>query len=441
MTKKYDLIIIGAGPAGAMAAKTAGENGLSVALLERRTDMEKITRPCSEGLLCNKYKNGEYVTFNERDSRIVYPYNGLSVAYSGPFRKVYKFDQYSADGHTMEMKLYPDESGEGECSMPQHIAIDKEQLINGLVNEARSNSVDIFPGVNVTGAENTSDGVVVTGNGEPYNATYALAADGLNSCLSRRLGFNKERKFLGTLRVKGWRMRGLTVPDPDRHIHIVEGVDAPPLFCICPQARKDEYYLSIGAWNTPADFDTRLSQVMKNSIFSSWFKNAKIIKENCCVLNMYTPITDPFKDNVLLIGDAAAFGQISTHNAILCGWKAAHTITVSRINRTFGKEGVAEYLSWWQKNFYNNTFKLPPVELTDTMTRDEVNYYFSLFSDPLPAFSGYAEMQRIFGEAMAKMMPQLQAHRPEIVSKIQKLREVSPEETWSERNQSGFSSR
>ena len=36
MTNAYDLIIVGAGPAGLMAAKTAGEQGLKVALLERK---------------------------------------------------------------------------------------------------------------------------------------------------------------------------------------------------------------------------------------------------------------------------------------------------------------------------------------------------------------------------------------------------------------------
>ena len=44
LVKKYDLVIVGGGPAGLMAARTAGENGLKTALLERKTEITKVRR-------------------------------------------------------------------------------------------------------------------------------------------------------------------------------------------------------------------------------------------------------------------------------------------------------------------------------------------------------------------------------------------------------------
>ena len=44
MGNMYDVIVVGAGPAGLMAARTAAENGLRVALLERKTDIPKMRR-------------------------------------------------------------------------------------------------------------------------------------------------------------------------------------------------------------------------------------------------------------------------------------------------------------------------------------------------------------------------------------------------------------
>ncbi|MEE8381478.1 MAG: NAD(P)/FAD-dependent oxidoreductase, partial [Thermodesulfobacteriota bacterium] len=46
IVEKYDLVIIGAGPAGLMAAKTAAGNNLKVLLIERRKRVSKVKRVC-----------------------------------------------------------------------------------------------------------------------------------------------------------------------------------------------------------------------------------------------------------------------------------------------------------------------------------------------------------------------------------------------------------
>lgn len=45
---KYDLIVIGGGPAGLSAAKTAAEDGLRVLLIERKKNITEINRPCGQ---------------------------------------------------------------------------------------------------------------------------------------------------------------------------------------------------------------------------------------------------------------------------------------------------------------------------------------------------------------------------------------------------------
>ncbi|MBW1856165.1 MAG: NAD(P)/FAD-dependent oxidoreductase [Deltaproteobacteria bacterium] len=74
MAKKYDLVIVGGGPAGLMAAKVAGENGLKTALLERKTDATKIRRVDGGNLNpVNEYIFEQTVTFNS-EAPVVSPF-------------------------------------------------------------------------------------------------------------------------------------------------------------------------------------------------------------------------------------------------------------------------------------------------------------------------------------------------------------------------------
>ena len=57
----YDLAIVGAGPAGLHTAKWAAKKGLTVILIEKRKDISKITRYCSEHLILDEGYNGDTV--------------------------------------------------------------------------------------------------------------------------------------------------------------------------------------------------------------------------------------------------------------------------------------------------------------------------------------------------------------------------------------------
>ena len=91
MAGEYDLIVVGAGPAGLMAAKTAGENGLKVALLERKADIPKIRRSDGGGLDTKDYTFGQIVKYNERDKRLCFPVGGFTIPYDGPHTDLHGF--------------------------------------------------------------------------------------------------------------------------------------------------------------------------------------------------------------------------------------------------------------------------------------------------------------------------------------------------------------
>jgi choline dehydrogenase-like flavoprotein len=99
MTKQYDVVIVGAGPAGLMAAKTAGESGLNIALIERKKDISWVRRTDAGIIALNEYIYGQIVTFNRATQTLVFPVAGFSVKYEGPWNdNRYGFHFYSPGG-------------------------------------------------------------------------------------------------------------------------------------------------------------------------------------------------------------------------------------------------------------------------------------------------------------------------------------------------------
>ena len=155
MAKKYDLVIVGAGPGGAMAAKTAGENGLDVALLERKTNITKTYR--ADGgpgaFNVNEYVFGQIVKYNQRDKLLCFPVGGFTVPYDGPYSNIYGVQIHSPGGKRILFGDWEEAKRKGD-EVRVGISFSKENLLEGLLQEAESYGVKIFSGINITDIKN-----------------------------------------------------------------------------------------------------------------------------------------------------------------------------------------------------------------------------------------------------------------------------------------------
>jgi digeranylgeranylglycerophospholipid reductase len=445
MTKKYDLVVVGAGPAGLMAAKTAGENGLKVALLERKTDIPDLKRACAMMLVSlTDYYLGERLRLNTRDDYLCFPVNGFSVKYGGFYKNFYSWELYSPGGSSIALGNYAENSKMKDDGRISAI-FDKEALLRSLLEEAKEKSVEIFPGANVASVEKTEGGVKVSGDGKDFEATFVIAADGRTSRITKMLGFNKERKFYQTSFSYGFDISGLDLPHPHSLINIFLGGN-PPLWCfIVPKAVQEEmHFVFVSCLNPEADLVRAFDHLEAESKFSHWFRNAKRARGYCSAGNVYSPVLEPFKDNVLLVGDAGFGWEAECTGALMQGWKAANAITLAILDNNLNKEGVSSYLQWWQESYlekhdFKKFFRISVMPYV--LSEEDMDYLFPLVQEAVPTtFEAYSVPEKL-SQAFEKVSPIIQKERPEILTKLQKLAAAPLEEILIENTKAGFPNR
>ena len=421
MTKTYDLIIVGGGPAGLMAARVAGENGLKTALLERKTNITKILR-IDGGVLSplNEYTFGQTVTFNPGAKRIGVPVCGFSITYDGPFQHMYGFTIYSPGGNKI---TFGDRAEQKKDPLKGRVAValDKELMLQGLLADAEQAGVDIFPGTNVTAVEKAGPAVRVTGNGETFQGTFVIAADGVNSRLARLMGMNRDRKFYATHPECAWLLEDIEIPDIEGISFIFTSYGS---FYVSSSCRPGHYHVGISAFKPAGDFPALLNRfVHEDPVYSPWFRGARKTGEITCVINMLEPMQEPFKDNVLFIGDAAWLMEVTNVAAMCCGWKAANAITLALLDGKPGRDGIGSYFDWWDTWFYGpyGQAEFKPFELQEFLGPEDIDYLASLVSEPLPQTMDFYKLVSTLGTTYGELFPVIQEQRPDVMEKLMEI--------------------
>jgi len=196
MTKHYDLIVVGAGPAGLAAAQAAGQHGLNVALLERKTDITSLNRSCGQSLVSmNDYYFGDLAYYNNKGKRISFPATGFSLRYDGPYRNIYSWQFYSPDGHLVQLGDLNTQRKLGDNGRIGMIH-DKEVLFRCLLEDVEKIGADVFPGIHVAEVTKSGEGLKVEGDGKSFHGSYVIAADGANSSIAVKAGFQQGKNSL-----------------------------------------------------------------------------------------------------------------------------------------------------------------------------------------------------------------------------------------------------
>jgi digeranylgeranylglycerophospholipid reductase len=361
---KYDLIVVGAGPGGLMAARTAARDGLKVLLVERKKVVTEVKRACVQIFYLNKLdanwltmqltsKMDAYIeqvsveTFPNR-ARFNFLDAGFSLDYAGSLRAYYNWFHLSPSGHSV--MRYP------VNNVPWGYYVHKEALLAELLADVAGAGVEIMTETVVQSAANVDGGVELRVSGKTGEQTLAgraaVAADGLNSTVVESLGLNRDRP------IRNARPRQIL-------FYIVEGVECPFhdtswMMWDIPSLKADNLYMGLGPNNcnllgtgssspdvSPA---ATLEGIMRHPTYAPWFAKARVVGKMGTSLVSRPALEQVVEGNVLMVGDAGASVECWMQGAIVSGYKA-----VKALQRQWdGADGYREYNDWWAGAFAFN---------------------------------------------------------------------------------------
>jgi flavin-dependent dehydrogenase len=419
---KYDLIVVGGGPGGLMAAKTAAEDGLKVVMIERKKDLTKIHRACAQLFYTHKvtaspddeagkshadgYIEPVSIELFADKCRFNLPGPGFSLDYSGSYTPVYHWIDMSPSKHIIHRhKLY---------DKIWALYYDKEVFLAGLLASVQKAGAEVLTETIAMGAENTPDGVKVRIRGksgeQTLEASKVIAADGLSSNIVESLGLNKDRKVMTPpIKIIAYEIEGVeTKLPPFSFLWIAIPSLSPMNFGMGPAAedRSLLFVLTTGALSP----STVLDNFMKHPGFAPWFRNARIVKKTAAGSDpgLRTPIGVPVVGNVLIVGDAGAPVETWIQGALACGYLGVKAIE-KELN---GQKGYPEYIDWWQRAFAFNDphyWKVAGVfPLNQICNDEEVDYIYSLFEGRVGCAMGL----------IANNLDLIKKGRPELYEKL-----------------------
>jgi len=426
MSKTFDLIVVGAGPAGLMAAKTAGENNLTVALIERKKDITKWTRAdCMMFYGLEGNFLGEDISV--RVGKVTFPRNGFEVGYTGGLYPLYNWRVFSPCGHRIDFS----------STSPIAAVFNKDILLRDLLQDAERAGVTVLQGALGVKVENTREGVklLISRDGKQtwLTAKKLIAADGINSRITESAGLNEGRPLMGRFNVVQYIMDGIENPYPNSWVQFYGKSLSPfaPLHFL--QTVHGEKLQKLGAIRpAPGNPVEDLKKTMKDSTFAPWFKNARIAYKMGVSVKAFMPIQNPVLGNVMSIGDAAAFAEVENQGGLMCGFHAANAV----LKELSGENGCEAYIQWWQKSF---EFLNPAVQqiaqgyaINPYYEDAEIDYLFSLLEGkPFAGTINQYKIPKVLWGAIFQQKERIDKEKPDLGKKIDAIHNMTVQEAFT----------
>lgn len=284
MREKYDIVVVGAGPAGSMAARAAAKEGAEVMMFDKRRELG-VPVQCGEALNEDVLKeldispDPRWALGKTNAVKLVSP-SGIEVRIAE--RKV-----VGKVGYILDRKIFD-----------KHLAI-----------LAAKKGADIMVGTLV-------DGLILE-NGKPkgvrargasgrleVRAEVIIAADGVGSRVARWAGLNTYLKLDDIETGVQFQMVGVNFESPSMMEHYFGNKIAPGGYCWVFPKGEDMANVGLGVLGSRAE--RRPIEYLRDFVAQMpGLSKGKMIEINAGGVPVGGPLKQTVKDNLLVVGDAA----------------------------------------------------------------------------------------------------------------------------------------
>ena len=351
LQNKYDVVVVGGGPAGSMAAWEAAKGGVSVCMLEKDRDIGYPVR-CGEAA----GESGLRQFVEIEDSWIAEKITSVKLV--SPNLTSVDIDFAAETGYILNRRIFDYDLSRYAANAGAEVYT-KAYVKNVLANNGEVNGVVLD----------------YLGEEKQIQAKIVIGADGLTSRVGRWAGLKTLVRMKDMESAVQYSVANVDI-EPNKMIMYVGMNHAPGGYIwVFPKGKK---FANIGIGISGKYSKHKSAQKYLDEFMEREYPDAAILTTMCGGVPCAKPMEKPVADGIMLVGDAAHQINPMTGGGIVAGmkggWIAGQVATEAIKKNDYSEDSLLEYPKRMRKDFGKNHERFYKIkEVTEKLTNEELD--------------------------------------------------------------------